>query len=197
MNWRRATVCVDFKSPHAWLAMAPTRALELRLGAMFDWRPRDLPPIPSPKPLGPHATRGERHRSVRAAYVERDLARYAESQGLNLRDPYRQHDTTRASLGLLYLRKHAPERAGDFAARMFEILWQDDQDTVSTGLGPAFEDYVRKEGPAELAANDAELEKLGVWNVPAYLVHGELFLGRQHLPMVEWLLCGRSGPPPI
>jgi hypothetical protein len=74
MNWQRASVCVDFNSPHAWLAMGPTRALEQKLGAVFDWRPRSIQPLPSPRPLGPHATRGERHRSVRAAYVERDLA---------------------------------------------------------------------------------------------------------------------------
>jgi len=193
----RVIVCVDFASPHAWLAMAPTRALEQKLDTAFDWRPRNLPPIPRAKPLTPDATRGERHRSVRAAYVERDLIRYAESQGLELRDPYRRPETLRAALGLLYLRKRAPERSGEFAARMFGVLWQDDPDTVSTGLGTEFEAYTTREGPAELAANDAELERLGAWNVPAYLVHGELFLGRQHLPMVEWLVRGRSGPPPI
>jgi 2-hydroxychromene-2-carboxylate isomerase len=194
----RVTVCVDFKSPHAWLAIAPTRALEARLGARFDWRPRAVPPLPRPKPLGPNATRGERHRALRAAYWERDLARYAESQGLRLRDPYREIDTERPSLALLFLRGRAPERAGEFAARAFEALWQDDAPEVATdALGAEFAEWARKQGPEELAANEAELEALGVWNVPAYLVGGELFLGRQHLPMVEWLVRGRAGPPPI
>jgi 2-hydroxychromene-2-carboxylate isomerase len=43
----------------------------------------------------------------------------------------------------------------------------------------------------------AELEAAAVWNVPAFLVGGELFIGRKHLPMVEWLATGRTGPPPI
>jgi len=194
----RVTVCVDFKSPLAWLAIAPTRALEARLGTRFDWRPRSVAPLPRAQPLGPHATRGERHRSIRAAYWERDLARYAESQGLHLRDPYREIASERPSLALLFLRRHAPERAGEFTARAFEALWQHDAERAPVdSLGSEFEDWARKDGPEELAANEAELAALGVWNVPAYLVGGELFLGRQHLPMVEWLVRGRAGPPPI
>jgi 2-hydroxychromene-2-carboxylate isomerase len=194
----QVTVCVDFKSPLAWLAIAPTRALEARLGACFDWRPRSVVPLPKPQPLGPHATRGERHRSIRAAYWERDLARYAESQGLHLRDPYREIDAEPPSLALLYLRQRAPERAGEFTARAFEALWQGDLASAPTAeLGPELAEWARKEGGEALAANEAELDALGVWNVPAYLVGGELFLGRQHLPMVEWLVRGRAGPPPI
>ncbi|HTO08509.1 MAG TPA: DsbA family protein [Myxococcota bacterium] len=194
----RVTVCVDFKSPHAWLAIAPTRALEARLGERFDWRPRSVLPLPRPAPLGPHATRGERHRAVRAAYWERDLARYAESQGLHLRDPYREVDAVRPSLALLFLRERAPERAGELVAGAFEAIWQHDAAQAPLeSLGPGFEDWARKDGPEALAANEAELEELGVWNVPAYLVGGELFMGRQHLPMVEWLVRGRAGPAPI
>ena len=41
-------------------------------------------------------------------------------------------------------------------------------------------------------ADEHELAALGVWNVPAFLSHGEVFIGRQHLPMIEWLATGRA-----
>ena len=34
-----AIVYLDFKSPYAYLAIEPTRALERKLGVQFDWRP--------------------------------------------------------------------------------------------------------------------------------------------------------------
>ena len=39
----------------------------------------------------------------------------------------------------------------------------------------------------------------GFWSVEAdiYLVDGELFQGRQHLPLVGWRLGGEQGPPPV
>jgi hypothetical protein len=47
---------------------------------------------------------------------------------------------------------------------------------------------------AELAAL---LRDRGVSGVPCYLVEDEVFLGRQHLPMIRWILGGRRGPGPI
>ena len=35
----------------------------------------------------------------------------------------------------------------------------------------------------------------GVFGVPTYLVEDEMWFGREHLPRVQWLLCGRSGQP--
>ena len=43
----------------------------------------------------------------------------------------------------------------------------------------------------------ATLAEAGVGGVPAYLTCGEVFLGRQHLPMIRWLLEGEKGPVPI
>jgi 2-hydroxychromene-2-carboxylate isomerase len=41
------------------------------------------------------------------------------------------------------------------------------------------------------------LQERGLFQVPAYLVEEEVFYGRQHLPMIRWILAGRSGPIPI
>jgi 2-hydroxychromene-2-carboxylate isomerase len=107
----------------------------------------------------------------------------------------------------LYVRAKAPQRGGAFAERMFELVWKladvakpEAVDGVLTGIGVeprAFRDFAAGDGPRQLAALQAELEALGLHTVPAYLIGGEPFLGRQHLPMVEWLLTGRAGLPPI
>ena len=39
-------VAIDFKHPAAYLAVAPARALEARLGRTFDWLPLAVPPLP-------------------------------------------------------------------------------------------------------------------------------------------------------
>ena len=44
------------------------------------------------------------------------------------------------------------------------------------------------EGPRELRRVAAALREAGVQLTPAYLVGDELFVGRQHLPMIRWIL---------
>jgi 2-hydroxychromene-2-carboxylate isomerase len=91
---------------------------------------------------------------------------------------------------------------------VFELEWQRGADLAKAetidgalreaGLAPAdFRAFGAADGPSRLAALREELDGLGLYTVPAYLVGGEPFLGRQHLPMVEWLLGGRTGPAPI
>ena len=198
-------VCIDWKSPHAWLALAPTRALEARLGQTFDWRPFVVPPLTPPAVARADEDRGTRHRRMRAEYLARDLERYAIARGLALGDPYRHPNTKLAAQGLLWLRQRAPSRAGEYVARVFELLWNDGADVadlavIESALGAdarGFRDYAAGPGPDALAVHQRELVEAGVWSVPTFLVDGEPFLGRQHLPMVEWLATGRAGSPPI
>jgi 2-hydroxychromene-2-carboxylate isomerase len=185
----KVSVCVDFKSPYAWLAIAPTRALEAKLQTHFDWRPLIVPPLPKPKPAGANESRGDRHRRLRNEYHAHDLERYAESRGLKLTDPFRNPDTTLASLGLLWLRKTEPERCASYVEAMFDFVWLHGANIEHTNpLESAdFAAYCKSDGPAELEASQRELEGQGIWNVPAYLVAGEILIGRAHLPLVEKL----------
>jgi 2-hydroxychromene-2-carboxylate isomerase len=194
------TVCVDFRNPHAYLAVAPTRTLERRLGFAVDWLPLSAPPLHRPPPARPEDDRGTRHRRIRALYFERDLARYAASRGLELGEVHRTADTAFAAMGLLWLRRIAPARAGEFVASVFDLLWREEADvgapdvirrTVESVAGAAggFDGYVAQEGRSELEALARALAVAGVSGVPAYvLAGGELFLGRQHLPLLEWRL---------
>ena len=102
------------------------------------------------------------------------------------------------------MRRQAPKHASDYVARVFDRVWREDADAdlafVEQSLGGranGFRAYAAVDGPRELESVRAELTGAGVWNTPAYLVAGDLFIGRQHLPMVEWLARGQIGLPPI
>jgi len=47
---------------------------------------------------------------------------------------HRTPDTTLASLGLLWLRDHAPDVAGAYAARVFERVWRQGADPASAAV---------------------------------------------------------------
>jgi len=194
------SVCIDFTNPHAYLAIEPTRALEGRLGMVVDWLPVRVAPLARPTPACADDDRGTRHRRIRALYVEQDLARYAQARGITLGDIYRDDDTTRASIGLLWLRRHAPARAGAYVARIFDLVWQQSVDVTQPtvidaalaavgGQTAGFAAYAAATGGAELSELQRGLVVAGIFNVPAYVVAGEVFYGRQHLPLVEsWLV---------
>ena len=205
---RPLTVCVDFKNPHAYLGVAPTRALEARLRLDADWLPLMLPPLAPPRPARADDDRGTRHRRIRAEYFAADLERYAASRGLTLGNIYRTPDCTAAALGLLWTRQAAAERVGRYVEAVFERLWVQDGDiegvAVVDGIladmhipKSGFVTWAHRSGPEQLALLQAALQSAGLFNVPAYVVGDDVFYGRQHLPMVEWLLNGRVGEVPM
>jgi 2-hydroxychromene-2-carboxylate isomerase len=63
--------------------------------------------------------------------------------------------------------------------------------------GARFLDWSADEGPSAATAIAGELRDRGLFQVPAYIVEDEVFYGRQHLPMIRWILEGRSGRVPI
>ncbi len=202
------TVCIDFKNPHAWLAVPPTVALEDELGIDADWLPRLVRPIERPPPATADDDRGTRHRRIRAEYFARDVARYAAVHGLTIRGIHRAPDATLAAIGLLWARRAGPAVRRGYVARVFEPYWEEALDLEDAGAiaaaleasgadGEGFADYAAGEGRRELDALQETLAERGVIGVPAYLVEDEVFLGRAHLPMIRWVLTGRRGPPPI
>ena len=60
-----------------------------------------------------------------------------------------------------------------------------------------FQAYASGEGRASFERTAAALREAGIFDVPAYVIEREIFFGRQHLPMVRWLLSGKAGEPPI
>ena len=199
-------VAIDFKQPQSYLAVGPTMKLAAALGIEVDWQPMAARPLRTPEEtIGDD--RGARHRRFRARYFERDLRRYAETQGLRLGDVYRAADSSVAGMGLLVGEeaRRARRRGEDgrrLRARVFDGYWSGglalDDAAAIRGVLETVGAPAAAFDPASLRAEyESVLEHwraAGLVDAPAYVLGEEIFLGRAHLPMIEWLHHGQGRP---
>jgi 2-hydroxychromene-2-carboxylate isomerase len=195
------SVAIDFKSPNAYLAIGPTCALAEQLGVSVDWQPFLVSPWKDHSPGSGANERGARHRRSRADYVEREVMRYAADRGLVIRGLHRQTDSSLAAIGLLWTRRGQVPLAHAYVQRVFERYWREELDIedettlsallVEIGAPVAgFAAFARGEGRAELEHMQSESIKAGIFEVPTYLLDGDIYVGRQHLPLIRALLSG-------
>jgi 2-hydroxychromene-2-carboxylate isomerase len=189
-------VAIDFKSPQAYLAIAPTCAIADELGITIEWQPVVLSPGAIPLTGNDRASR---HRRTRTEYLERDVARYATDRAIDIRGFQRHRDSTIASVGLLWARRQGPQMARAYLERVFErygnqSLDLEDERAIGALLAEisapvaGFGAFAKDEGRAELVRIQSELREAGVFEVPTYLIDGEPFIGRQHLPLIRSML---------
>ena len=199
---RALTVYVDLKSPYAYLALAPTRALCAEHGVAIDWLPYVLD-IPSY--LGSarvdvvtgallESERSEAQwRKVRYAYM--DVRRQANRAGLVIRGTQKIWSTELASIALLYVRERAPARVEAFLDAIFPAFWRRELDAERGDVlaaklreagvdASAFDAFAAGEGRKQLDAVMTEAHARGVFGVPSFLWSRELFWGREHLPLI-------------
>ncbi len=201
-------VCIDFRNPKAYLAKAPTQALEDVVGVRFDWQPLEIRMPSHPAPVRDGDDRGTRHRSMRAQYNERDMRRYAARAGLQLGDIYRAPDARVANMGLLWCAPHGADATRRYVDAVFESYWDERLDLADPAAIEAllvradtptlkWREFVEGPGRDALAQAQQVLAQAGAFDVPAYLIEGDVYLGRHHLPMLHWILTGRVGQPPL
>lgn len=206
----RLTVLLDLRHPLAYLALHPTIEMARDEGLEIDWWPVRAPTLKAPSMPSPDDDRGIRHRRIRAQAIAREIETYADAQGLVLRDYYRDADPTAVYVGWLWLREHGRARLEDYLSEVFRAYWALELDPgderaisrIIANLGAdaaGFEAWAVDRGPANVSAVAEALagRGLGGGSAPAYLIDDEVFLGRQHLPMIRWMLGGRGGPGPI
>ncbi len=202
------TVVIDFKNPYAYLAVNPTCALidELRIDAQ--WEPFNGPTLAHPERASASDDRATRHRWTRAQYRERELARYASVQGVKLGNIYRAPDSSTAGIGLIWVKRSAPEQLRAYLDLVFGRYWSetlDIEDAASIAAlmdeigvdSGGFERFHAGDAPGVYSKLQERLRAGGIFSAPTYVVDGDFFCGHQHLPMIRWLLSGRSGHPPI
>lgn len=183
------TVYIDFKSADSYLALAPTVALAERLSIEIDWRPfrtveRDVPKVHGQE------TVGESHRRVRAASQQALAVKYAAHQGIDLRFPERAGETDLA-LGVL------AQIRGDrlpFIRAAFAHYWDQHGNLNDVLEVQALVEELCLTDAVDLSmaqavfdASQDEAEEAGIVGAPGYVIVGELFVGRQHLPWIEEL----------
>lgn len=204
----RLSVLLDLRSPASYLALPDAIELGRERGLAINWLPLETAPLKPPGSAGPDADRGARHRRYRAEAIAREIAVYGGAQGLVLKDLYRDAPVDAAVLAWLWVRARVPARLPEFLGELFRAYWAveiDGRDAASLAAkvdrvaadGAAYRAWSRAEGPARAAALQETLSERGLFGVPGYLIDGEVFVGRQHLPMIRWILDGRPGRGPI
>jgi 2-hydroxychromene-2-carboxylate isomerase len=205
-------VYVDIKSPYAFVAIAPTLALELELGIAFDWRPLTLD-IPSY--LGSARKKAgkviESNRSatqwIGIKYAYKDARRYAERQGYILKGTEKIWDSSIANIGITWVMQHERSRLRHYFDAVYPPFWRreldiEDPDVVVRCLDQAgvdsrgFVTYQQSDGRKLHDELQAQLHPSGIYGVPTYVFGEHILFGREHLPFARWYLRGQHGPAP-
>ena len=196
-------VYIDFKSPVARLAIGPTRELADACGVEVDWRPYNLT---QRRRSTEGSAKGTVHARVRAEYRLREQAFYARQQNIRFTQPLDLPDSSVANAGLLWANRAG---CGDrFVEDVFDRVWAGELDPSSETdvvealgragcAGDGFAEFLTSEADDALARHANEALEIGAVDVPAFVVDDDLFIGREHLPMIRWLLEGQSGEPPV
>jgi 2-hydroxychromene-2-carboxylate isomerase len=202
---RTVAVYIDFKSPYAYLAKDLAWELARDFPVRLDWLPYDLDLADfmgsarvddSGRVLEAQRTP---HQWRRVKYSYMDCRRQARKRGLTIRGTQKIWDSRIAFYGMLYAKRQGDTMLRRYLDITFERFWKRELDiedpaiitTVLTEAGAdtgGFEAYAAAEGPQELARICREAEEKGVFGVPSFIVDGELFWGREHLPDIREIL---------
>ena len=183
-------VYIDLKSPFAYLAIEPTRALADEFGISPIWRPYTLE---IPDFLGSVESRNA-HQWRKVRYLYMDARRIANRRGLTVLGPQKIFDSSMAHIGMLLAQDHG--RLDPYVDCVFERFFkrqlniEDAQviESVLSEVGVPAEDFAawaQGEGRSRHDALREEAEALGVFGVPSFVYGGEIFWGGDRLPMLR------------
>lgn len=206
-------VYIDYKSPYAYVAKDPTYALETEFGIEIDWYPLTLN-IGSYLGTARTDKRGkvvENDRSPRqwaaVKYAYMDTRRYASLRHLTLRGTQKIWDSSIAAIGLLWAKQRGRDVLKRYTDIVYERFWKRELDIEDAAVVAAvlreagaavdgFDEYLAGEGRRYHDALQDEILDAGLFGVPTYVIDGEMYFGREHLPRVRWHLAGAAGEPP-
>jgi 2-hydroxychromene-2-carboxylate isomerase len=199
------TAYIDYKSPYAYLAKDLVYDLERDCGVRVDWLPYDLDLADfmgtarvddSGRVLEEQRT-AHQWRRVRYSYM--DCRRQSRKRGLVIRGTQKIWDSTVALCGMLYAKRQGETVFRRYHDAVFERFWKreldiENPDVVAAVLSEAgvnasgFPAYLAEDGRQELERVCRDAEAIGVFGVPSFVLHGELFWGREHLPDLREML---------
>jgi len=210
---RTVTIYSDYKSPYAYLAKDLAYELERDFPVRVDWLPYtlDIPSFLGSARLDDggrvveEARNAHQWRRVRYSYM--DCRRQARKRGLVILGPQKIWDSTIASRGMLYAKRQGDAVFRGYHDAVFERFWKreldfEDPAVVAAVLAQAGADtagflaYLVGEGRQELERVCRDAEAIGVFGVPTFVLDGELFWGREHLPDIRAMLGETSSTEP-
>jgi 2-hydroxychromene-2-carboxylate isomerase len=204
---RTVSVYVDYKSPYAYLAKDLAYELARDFPVRLDWQPYvlDIPSFLGSARLDEGGRVVEENRNAhqwrRVRYSYLDCRRQARKRGLTIRGPQKIWNSQIALIGMLYAKRQGEAVLRRYHDITFERFWKRELDIEDPAVVTAvlaevgadaagFASYLAGEAPAELQRLCREAEEKGVFGVPSFIVDGELFWGREHLPDIRDMLAG-------
>lgn len=203
---RTVTVYFDYKSPYAYLAKDLAYDLERDFPVRIDWLPYVLDilsflgsaRVDESGRVVEEQRNAHQWRRVRYSYM--DCRRQAKNRSLIIRGPQKIWDSTLAARGMLYAKRQGTAVLRRYHDLTFERFWKreldiEDPDVVGAMLAEAgaetagFLAYSAGEGSEELDRICRAAEAIGVFGVPTFVIDGELFWGREHLPDIRAMLA--------
>jgi 2-hydroxychromene-2-carboxylate isomerase len=203
------TVYTDYKSPYAYLAKDLVYELARDFAVRIDWLPYvlDIPSFLGSARLDDRGRVVEESRNAhqwrRVKYSYMDCRRQATRRGLVIRGPQKIWDSALAAAGLLFAKRQGEAVLRRYHDITFARFWKreldiEDPTVIAAVLGEAGADtaglaeYLAGDGPREVDRISRAAEEQGVFGVPSFIVDGELFWGREHLPDIRDRLAARS-----
>ena len=206
---RTLAVYIDYKSPYAYLAKDLVYELERDFAVHIDWLPYTLD-IPSALGSATVDDSGQvieeqrnAHQWRRVRYSYMDCRRQAQKRGLVIRGPRKIWDSTLALRGMMYAKREGPTVLRRYHDTVFERFWKRELDIedpgvismVLAGTGAnttGLPTYLAGQGGEELENICRAAEAMGVFGVPTFVLSGELFWGREHLPDIREMLGAKA-----
>jgi 2-hydroxychromene-2-carboxylate isomerase len=206
-------VYIDFKSPYAFIAMAPTYALEDEFGIEIDWYPLtlDIGSFLGTAKTNKAGKVVENNRSphqwLAVKYAYMDARRYANLRSLTLRGPQKIWDSSIAAIAMVWAKQAGRDVLKRYSSMTFDGFWKreldiEDPSVITALLEEAgantdeFIVYLEGRGREHHDKLQDEILDLGYFGVPTYVIEDEVYFGREHLPRVRWHLAGRQGALP-
>ena len=198
------------QEPVAYLAKDPAYELARDFPVRLDWLPYrlDIPSFLGSARLDERGRVIEESRNAhqwrRVKYSYMDCRRQARKRGLVIRGTQKIWDSSLALIGMLYAKQQDDAVLRRYHDMTFERFWKrvldiEDPAVVTAVLAEAGADmtglsaYLAGAGHAELDRVCREAEEKGVFGVPSFIVDGEIFWGREHLPDIREILAA----PPV
>jgi 2-hydroxychromene-2-carboxylate isomerase len=184
----------DYKSPFAYLAMAPAFELPERFRVELRWIPYLL------------RIKGKGERSIysewKARYSYRDARRWANRRGgFPIKGPLKVYDSTASLIGALYaqdrgfFRPYSELVYARFFDRALEIDLADEVAGAIEELGQSGAEYLAfaaGEGAERFESCIAEGHADHIFGVPIFLYEEETFWGHDRIPLLEERLAERG-----
>ena len=209
----RLKTYIDFKSPYAFIAKDATYQLEQDFELEIDWYPLTLN-IGSYLGTAKKDDSGKVTESSRSPrqwlavkYAYKDARRYAELRGLTLKGTQKIWESSLSAIGLLWAKRQGRVCLKAYIDDTYDKFWKreldiEDPKVIVTQLQTSgcdvegFEDFLAGEGRDYHDSLQDEILDRGYYGVPTYVIDGESYFGRQHLPRVRWHLKGKAGAMP-